>query len=466
VVRLLSTMSSAERAEAARRFADEPPRAVIVMDRGGEEGINLQVVEEVLHLDLPVNVARIEQRLGRFDRWAQRGSSAKAPVRSTAFREQTAILDAHLGGWRHALDEGLSLFGESSATLQYVLPDVERDFLADALDRGLPSASERMAARRSDLDLQRRRIEGQDLLDAIEDRAEDEQLAEGMIQADRADAILGAFHGYAVKMLGFTEDVDKRGTRFGISTRHPPRVTESDVHKIGPENLRRRYAHRRAVAVNGTGLLRWGEPLVDGFAGLAMRDDRGRAFAIEIHQPHREPGSVLVVFVFSVIVTADPAPVDNLRTVDEAAASAATVRLGQVFPPLAERVWWRPDRGEPSDQVCRALEAADGDNLGSRPDRFEDLTQMVSWPELCERTAREALRLAAQRPSVQRHLSAASIGAKAMRAREEAVVEARRRVGADAFSNPRVLDAVVAAAEAPQLTIDSCGVVFLTGPGA
>lgn len=466
VVRLLSSMSAAERAEAAERFVDEPSGAVIVMDRGGEEGVNLQVVEEVLHLDLPVNVARVEQRLGRFDRWVQRTFSAKSPVRSAAFRETTDSLDAHLGGWRYALDEGLSLFGESSATLQYVLADVERDFLADAIDRGLPYASERMAARRDDLDAQRRRIEGQDLLDAIEERAEDEQLANCMNQADRADATLSRFRGYVVKMLGFTEDVDKHSTRFGISTKRPPRVTESDVHKIGPDNLRRRYSHRRARAVNGTGLLRWGEPLVDRFAELAMRDDRGRAFAIEIRQPRREPGSTSVLFRFSVIVTADPGPVDDLRGVDEAAAGAATVRLGQLFPPHLQRVWWRPDRGEPSDEVCRALDDAYGDNLGSRPERFEHLIQFLNWPDLCERSAREALRLVAQRPSVQQHMSTASIDARRMRTLEDAVILARRRVGAEAFADSRVFDAVLAAVEAPQLTIDSCGVVFLTGPEA
>jgi ATP-dependent helicase HepA len=464
VVRLLSTMSASARVDAARRFADEPSQSVIVMDRGSEEGINLQAVEEVLHLDLPVNVARIEQRLGRFDRWAQRGSSVKGPVRSTVFQERTTILDSHLGGWRHALDEGLGLFGESSATLQYVLPDVESNFLADAIDRGLPYASERMAARRADLELQRRRIEGQDILDAIEDRAEDEQLATSMKEADRPDAILSKFRGYAVKLLGFTEHVDNRSTRFGISTKHPPRVTESEVHKIGPENLRRRYAHRRAAAVNGTGLLRWGEPLIDRFADLAIRDDRGRAFAIEIRQPHREPGSILVVFMFSVIITADPAPGDVWRGLAGPAGAPATVRLGQVFPQLAERVWWRPDHGEPADKVYRALDTAAGDNLGSQPERFEQLTQTLNWPGLCERAARDALRRAAQRPSVQQHVSAAAVKAKAMREREEAVVQARCRVGAYAFSDPRVLDAVLAAAQAPRLTIDSCGAAFVTGP--
>ncbi|MEV8504467.1 protein DpdE [Actinoplanes sp. NPDC051475] len=466
VVRLLSTMGVAERSAATRRFVAEQFRGVLVLDRGSEEGINLQVVDEVLHLDLPVSVARIEQRLGRFDRWAKPGHSAKAPVRSAAFREQTAVLDAHLGGWRHALDEGLSLFGESTATLQYVVPDVERDFLTVAIDHGLAEASERTAARRNELDKQRRRIEGQDLLDAIEDRTEDNEFAEGMKRADTADAALGAFRGYTVQMLGFTEDVSDAGTRFGISTKHPPRLTESDVRSIGPGYLRRRYAHQRTAATNGVGLLRWGEPLVDRFADLARNDDRGRAFAIEVCQSNREPGSTLVLFMFSVVVAAGSEPVDELRAADPAAAMAADVRLGQLLPPLGERVWWRPDHGEPPDQVCRKLDIIDGDNLGSRPERFDELVRLLHWPELCEQAARDALRLVAQRPRVQQHTSAAASKTKAMRVREEAVVQARRRVGADAASDPRVFEAVAAAVEAPQLAIDSCGVVFITGPGA
>ncbi|MEU7800668.1 protein DpdE [Micromonospora arborensis] len=466
VVRLLSTMTAAERGEAARRFVEESSPAVIVLDRSGEEGINLQAVENVLHLDLPVNIARIEQRLGRFDRWAPRRTSPKTPVCSTVFQEQSEMLDTHLGGWRLALDEGLSLFGESSATLQYVLPDVEDGFLVDAIDRGLPYASQRMAARRDFLDAQRRRIEGQDLLDAIEDRAEDGRLARGMVEGDRADATLSAFRGYVVKVLGFTEDVDKHSTRFGVSTRRPPRVTESDVSKIGPDNLRRRYAHRRAMALRGTGLLRWGEPIVDRIADLATRDDRGRAFATEIQQPRREVGFVAAVFRFNIIVAADPTPLDELLAIDSQAAAAARARLGQLFAPLSQGVWWRPGQGEPPDEVCRGLDTTDGDDLGNDPERLEQLTRLVNWPELCEGAARDALRWVARRKNVQQHTSDAYTGAKAMRAHEEAVLQARRRAGADAPNDVRIMDAVLAAVDAPQMTIDSCGVVFLTGPEA
>ena len=43
------------------------------------------------------------------------------------------------------------------------------------------------------------------------------------------------------------------------------------------------------MAVPGLGFLRWGEPLVNNFAAVAEADDRGKAFAIEVRWPSREP---------------------------------------------------------------------------------------------------------------------------------------------------------------------------------
>jgi ATP-dependent helicase HepA len=181
VVRLLSTMSTEERAEAGRQFLADPSRSVIVIDRGSEEGLNLQVVGEVLHLDLPMNTARLEQRLGRFDRWAPRGVAVTPPVKSTVFRDADDRLDAHFGAWRQVLDEAVDIFGQSSATLQYVLPALEHDFIEISLDFGLPAAATQLVARRDDLEAQRRRIEGQDLLDTIEERADDQALADSIV---------------------------------------------------------------------------------------------------------------------------------------------------------------------------------------------------------------------------------------------------------------------------------------------
>lgn len=258
VVRLLSGMSRCERAEAVERFTTDPSRTVLVVDRSAEEGVNLQVAEAVLHLDLPISASRVEQRLGRFDRHMAADAIAPKPVHSMAFREADTRLDAQLGAWRTALDQGFDIFRRSSATLQYVLPELETAFLAEALEGGLVSAGRRVAEQRDALDAQRRRIQAQDLLDALDDRADDEELNNRLTAADDADAIRQAFRGYAVEMLGFTETEEGTGVRYGVSTKRPPRLTEPEIRTLGPELLRGRYTHLRPDAGAGLGLLRWG----------------------------------------------------------------------------------------------------------------------------------------------------------------------------------------------------------------
>jgi ATP-dependent helicase HepA len=465
VIRLLSTMSATDRAEAARRFVNEPARSIIVLDRGGEEGVNLQVVVDVLHLDLPVHVARIEQRLGRFDRWSTNSASPLGPVVSTVFRDSDIALDAHLGAWRTALDEGLGLFDQSSATLQYLMPDAEQTFLADVLDEGLETAGTRMSAQRDGFQNQRKRIEGQDLLDSANEHVEDRRLVDLMLSADQGPTILDAFRGYAVDMLGFVENTDGPGIRFGISKKYPPRVAESDVVGLGPANLRRRYAHQRTMAVHGTGLLRWGEPLVDRLGEFAMRDDRGRAFAIEVQQSKREPGSPpLYFFRFDIVVGPDDEPIAELLASDAAAASAAQVHLIRLFPPRLERVWWSPQQAEPSEQTCAVLDAAGGDNLGSRTERFEYLTREPSWHRQCEHAVHEALRLVAQRASVEQHIDRARHDAQTAREREQIILRSRALAGFDEEADERVFAAVTAAIDNPQMAIDACGVVIISAP--
>ena len=50
--------------EFERRIAS----ASFVTDRIGEDGLNLQFADAVVHLDLPTSLMRVEQRIGRLDR--------------------------------------------------------------------------------------------------------------------------------------------------------------------------------------------------------------------------------------------------------------------------------------------------------------------------------------------------------------------------------------------------------------
>jgi hypothetical protein len=86
---------------------------------------------------------------------------------------------------------------------------------------------------------EQRRIAGQDLLDSIEDRADDEDLAKRIDQIDSTQRVIAqAVDGYLYKMLAFSKmkGEDKTGdgwTRYGVNKKHPPLLTEEAIRGIG-----------------------------------------------------------------------------------------------------------------------------------------------------------------------------------------------------------------------------------------
>ena len=61
------------------RFQSDPNCKMLICDKSGGEGRNLQIADYVIHLDLPWNINTIEQRIGRLDRM---GRNVKKPVTS------------------------------------------------------------------------------------------------------------------------------------------------------------------------------------------------------------------------------------------------------------------------------------------------------------------------------------------------------------------------------------------------
>ena len=461
VARLLSGLSEADRAAEVRGFLADADCTVLVLDHLGEEGTNLQVVDEVLHLDLPSSTLNLEQRLGRFDRWTDRTSRA-GPVLSVVFADSDPLVDEQLGAWRDGLDVGVEIFDRSSATLQYVLPELEATFFAEALDRNFAEAGRHLAGERYSISAQRRRIEGQDILDALEDQIDDARYLQQLlaVESDRHKAER-AFQGYLVGALGFTIKHTYGGSRYGISSRHPPQVCESEVMRFGPRNLEVPYVVDRDAVKLGSGFLRWGEPLVNALVDFAERDDRGRGFAVEVSSRAvpQETGPQFT-FCFDIVVKAGSDALNLLA--DVASVRSASGRVLRFFAPTVERVWLTPGMGELPPGVVSYLERSEGINLGSRPDRFEELIVGLHWPELCTAAAEEALQIVARRNTVRRRLQEATTRAAEAREHDEAVWRARTQAGSNEPSNQAVLDAVDAAVADPQLTVDACGVIVLT----
>ena len=95
---------------------NENKNSILICDKNAEEGLNLDGSERVLvHFDLPLNPNRIEQRIGRIDRY-----------RSQNFQNVVLLNEdnPYEKEWFDLLNSSLKLFDKSVASLQFVIDDL------------------------------------------------------------------------------------------------------------------------------------------------------------------------------------------------------------------------------------------------------------------------------------------------------------------------------------------------------
>ncbi|MDA7686499.1 protein DpdE [Pseudomonadales bacterium] len=105
------------------KFNEDNATRLLVCDERGEDGLNLHGGKKlVVHYDLPTSISRIEQRLGRVNRYS--ADIKASPVQSIAFNPQGDNFSSH---WIQLLNNGVNIFNHSVASLQYVLePHIEK----------------------------------------------------------------------------------------------------------------------------------------------------------------------------------------------------------------------------------------------------------------------------------------------------------------------------------------------------
>ncbi|WP_165703690.1 helicase-related protein [Enhygromyxa salina] len=114
--------------EAAHRFQRLSRHRILVSDELGGEGRNFQMAACVVHLDTPLSVGRVEQRIGRLDRM---GREPDCPVTSIVVRGpsrvERALQDMHESAFR--------VFTDSVGGLEFVLPRLQNMMYA-AIGKG------------------------------------------------------------------------------------------------------------------------------------------------------------------------------------------------------------------------------------------------------------------------------------------------------------------------------------------
>lgn len=353
------------------QFLTNTEHRILVCDSSAEEGLNLQGGEKaVIHYDFPLDPNRVEQRLGRIDRYGSGDA-----IQSYAL---CCDDDSYGEAWIGYLENGLMLFNRSVASLQYVI-EAEMQRLTHVLFlEGVDALVAMTAATGGDAGTaarELRRIDDQDALDAL--ALPDESEAFEMMTDVDSDwrGIAQAFNIWLVEILQ-TEVESKKSSQVGQFGFDPFRlcfsykergkasliplkrifnaliqVLDTDAPGANPKLLKTDwYSCRRGGALGPVAanenirLVRWGDTLVDRIHELTDLDDRGRAAAFwrQLDDYIVDSENTADVFLRCDFIIEADISAASLQVSDGASRTCqkALLRRGDMaFPPFYKTIW-------------------------------------------------------------------------------------------------------------------------------
>lgn len=253
---------------------------VLVGDHTLEEGRNLQGAQVLINLDLPLDPNRLEQRIGRLDRFARQADPAEVVV----LAEPTSQwVTAHLS----LLDDGIGIFTRSVATLQRKLAEIFDGILGNLQGEGSSAFALNFSAIQADIAEELTEV---DLLEEIESVAATSDF-DDLAVADLRDAdgdvtsLRAAFTRLTSARGGIglrpVEDTVRSVLTFNVDGTSLFGLAEDTAAQIRPL-LSQRLTYARSASTSRVGIapLRIGNPLVDWLDRYLRLDERGRARAI------------------------------------------------------------------------------------------------------------------------------------------------------------------------------------------
>lgn len=454
----LSSQSQEENAASVDRWRTDDSYRLLVCDASAEEGINLQAADVVLHLDLPWNVFRLEQRLGRADRYAR---GRPRPVESMVFvyGEQ-----AYAQGWFLFAADSCRVFDQSVSSLQYALADLESDVIGQAISRGAGVLNSEIESRRERLRMEAERITAHDSLDSVGSlhRGINEQL----LQEDDAPGLGVALKSWLAG-VGVRVWSPARGT-IQIPRWHRPQVPFRLERAMAPWVDTELALSRQASVERSVPLVRPGHALLDSIVGHLRDDDRGLAFAFIRPAPGCWPP--IAVFRTDFLVRASTTSELDRSAREQGVNSWLQLQVESLLPPLHETVYVSHLGLETANPIAtRPYKKEMGDrNLVSRPSLFDEATDHLDWEELCSEGLAMARKVVDRRDSVgpratrsaQALESLIDVHLTALRARSatglEPVDEQTRAFEALAVAVPKRLEL--------EVEVIGCGAIILADP--
>ena len=468
------------------KFNSSSSTKIIVCDCDAEEGINLQGGHKiVIHFDLPMEPNRIEQRMGRVDRYGS-GEAIQSIV----------LLDddsRYQSNWVKVLNNSLDVFGRSISSLQYLIEDQIQQLKVEMFLEGVEAVEklEMILGGVSGLvSKELKLIDQQDGLDELSQLAENE--LDILLEIDSEwKGIRNATLNWACNTLLFGQFAEhSQGTSLSVDT--PFRFQYKVPDQGGPATLialsgfiddflgaldyddRRStskqplsYPHlskRQSGVARGTRLLRYGDNFIEALKSFTESDDRGRSYAMwrQFYEGFID-SDVGMYFRFDFIIETDldeakSAILDSNIKLTDTAQAAITRRGDGLFAPQVVQIWINEEGDEPSEEFIETYLLPAYDKVGKnksyidtnlKSSRFRSLMECApdtfsNWEVRCVRMRDRAKAILNNRTEI--------IDSK-KNAIERARIEDEIRA-AQLSTRIRLLEGVEAQSEREQLTAE------------
>jgi ATP-dependent helicase HepA len=375
-----------ETASVVAEFAASAFARILVCDQLSEEGLNLQFVYGIVHLDLPFDAARIEQRIGRLDRFGRRMDRVEHRIFMPGDTD-----DSPWRNWFAVLANGFRVFNRSISDVQFQVQNLEREIGLRLFREGgydIDGAVEDLAARLLE---ERQRLDEQHALDgfaqlidagddirrAIEASEDDEAALQNDVEPWLRDVL-----GLRVEPIG-PSSAHTQQIQWPRETLLPEipwrREFEPALHERW--TWWRRQSMRKSVPRSH--LLRPGSDLVEVLERVALWDDRGIAYATW----RVDPRWVGQWRGFRLVWLVEPA-VEAHAPIYVRRQGSEIRRRAEALLPTFTVEQYVDERGEPIEDPAllevlarpyhqhRNSKGQVDLNLGSRPD---DLREAIDW---------------------------------------------------------------------------------------
>ena len=332
--------------ENINNFRESVEPTVLVCDKTGEEGLNLQFADGIVHLDLPFSASRLQQRIGRLDRFGRTHTTIHHLILLPATLEGSPWL-----AWFELLRDGFELFSQPISDVQFVLRELETDLERVLFHEGVAGLNRMAETVRSRIAEERTRLDEQYalddmVLDAGEDSANSVSVADAIVDADD-DGHAEDIVRWATKELGLVREsvpgMDPEKV-FSLHLDGRAKIPQALGFSYLSDGLDTKITCYRQSAISAPGvqLMRPGSPIVDGLANLMRVDDRGVAFATWRTFPSMNQFGLedLPLLRISFTVEYDPTALRESLAgeVDSNLGASVARRVDSLFPPISGTV--------------------------------------------------------------------------------------------------------------------------------